>query len=286
MCIVLGRVVPGVAAVALSAFERQVLLLNLQLKMVPKEAPVLTVMQFFSAVQKIYAAGQAGMLVGDHVDEDAEESESTDENLLTIEDYRKGTDGTQTFLFHHGDARAADPRFKSRTTAAVRSAGKLPDETVSHAAHLVLGAPVATTAKPPNTIRAVLERVPGLGRASILSYLNRLVRLSFAESDFRFTAENGKRLRCHPRLESSQPASANMKEDLAAGRLSRIEFIKTEVFRGWTKRASCVPCPSVWCTKLNDALRSREICPCSSRQSRRPEIWVTTTFRLDLLVRE
>ena len=209
---------------ALSADERHVMLLNFSTVMVPKEAPAWSPAKFFEAVKLIHQAGQASMVVGEKVGEE-EGEEANPKSIMRIADLREGTDGTITILLHHGDGKASDPRFMHKKTAKIRSAGMTVDETLSHAAHLVVQLPIGPAKA--LTVKAALERAPSLGRSNVMNFLNRLVRRSSTASDYRFMSDQGKSLRYHAKLAATMPLSANMKADLAESRINRIEFVRT-----------------------------------------------------------
>ncbi len=210
---------------ALSAHERQIMLMNLKVAMIPPEAPRWSVEDFFSAVQKIYAESGAAMSIGEAAPSEDEDLPNDGANLIRIADIRPGTDGTLTILLHHGDAAASDPAFMNMGSGKVRPAGKGDDDALAHAGHLV----IAGSAGRPKTapVRALLERVPSLGRLTTLRFLNAIVRRTCQDSGLSFVSpETGRAMKYHPRIDATQPLSANLKRDLTGGRLSRIELIK------------------------------------------------------------
>lgn len=216
---------------ALSQHERQVLLMNLRVEMVPQEATAWSVAMFFQAVKKIYDQGAAADLISDEMGEEGETAPG--KNLLKIADVVSSDDGTLALLFHHGDARATDPALMHLRTGAIRTAGKSDADGLAHAAHLVL------QPEPPNggkssATHALLERVPSLGRSTVIAFLNTIVRKACQVSGVTFLdSATGRALRYHPKLTVSVPASATLKADLKAGRISRIEFFKHNVTGGF-----------------------------------------------------
>ena len=91
---------------------------------------------------------------------------------MTIED-----DGIVTILFHHGDARATDPALMEIDSGDVRTAGKQPNEVVAYAAHLMISTQKYVSAT--GQCRALLERVPNLGRGTVMAFLKSFVTKLF-----------------------------------------------------------------------------------------------------------
>ena len=213
---------------ALSQHERQVLLLNLGIEMIPDEAPPWTVRDFFDCVKQTYDSKVAATYVGDTVNEDGEVTGGG--NPLSIADLRLGTDGTLTLLFHHGDKRAPDPALMHIPTRKVRTAGKGEDDGLAHGAHLVVS---NSSGAPGSLTPALLERVPNLGRSMVIGFVNTMVRrVCQARGDSFVDPDNGKQYKCYPRLTLTLPASATVKDDLQHGRISRIEFVKHDIVDG------------------------------------------------------
>ena len=161
----------------LGEFERQALLFNLHVEIVPDEASdhagEMTTAEAVSILYDIYRSGEATMRISEYVGEpdedDAEEGEnSLGQNVILIRDMSIDKNGMATILLQHGDAQAADPALMKIRTGAVRTAGKTDDEVVAYAGHLI----ISTDRHISNTgqCRALLERVPNLGRSSVVAF--------------------------------------------------------------------------------------------------------------------
>ena len=215
---------------AVSAHERQILLLHLRVESIPAGAPTWSVADFFAAIEKIFAEGGAASRVaeglGSEDDEEGEDQQAgaSEANLMRIARTSSGQDGTYIMLLHHGDAMASDPALMNVRSGAIRQAGKGIDESVAHAAHLAVA--IRPGQAKAEAVKAALERMPGLGRLSTIQFLNTLVRKSCQDSHLSWIdPDTGRPARYHPRLVASQPLSASLRRDLAGGRLSRIELI-------------------------------------------------------------
>ena len=145
----------------LSAHERQVMLLNLRVTMVPDHAPQWSVADFFNAIEQLHASGAAAANVADELSGEDEEGEVDGKILIRIADTRTAEDGSYTVLVHHGDAAAPDPNLINLRSGRVWAAGKGVDDALAHACHFVIaGSPSLPKAAP---VRAALERAPVLG---------------------------------------------------------------------------------------------------------------------------
>src|ERR1700737_5539569 len=116
----------------LGEYERQVLLFNLHVQMVPQEASEveeMTVSDVIATLKELFDAGKAHMRVGEFVGEpdeeiiEAEAAEATGqvaegENVILIRSMRIDKDGVVSILLHHGDPRAADPPLMEITNEA------------------------------------------------------------------------------------------------------------------------------------------------------------------------
>lgn len=129
-------------------------------------------------------------------------------------------------LLWAGDASLADPAFVDLSTRTRRIAQKGPTEGVGYGAHVMID---LNPSPRPIVYRAILECVPGLGRATITSYLNWLLRerAAIIKRTFDEPQPGGgsKALRWHPKLKSQLQGSLSLKEDLKAGEISGVELI-------------------------------------------------------------
>src|ERR1700730_4025354 len=115
----------------LSEWERQILLLNLSVEPVPKEATDTNMSFVFNAIQEVFDNQKAFMAIGERVLEngDSEDSDATGENnnnIISIRALEYGNDGTITILLQHGDTQAPDPAFMDVRDFSIRRAGKKP----------------------------------------------------------------------------------------------------------------------------------------------------------------
>jgi predicted transcriptional regulator len=194
--------------------------------------------QVIKFIQNIFDSADAFMRVGDYVSDDDSEDESEDrgDNIILIKNISIDNTGIAHFLIHHGDARAADPAFIKIRSGEVRKAGKRPDEGLGHASHLM----ISTTASKAGQYRALLERVPNLGRSTVMAFLNRLLRKEAKRLDLTFDKSN-RQYRYHPKLLAHQPMSYKLKSDLKTGKLSRIEFVSHHVADGFEEKDRVIP---------------------------------------------
>ena len=230
----------------LSEHERQVMLFNLHVGMVPEDAPRVPMAQVLDLLQDAVAADEAYMLVGEHVSDEEDEDEEKDreptgpKNIVSIAEMAADEDGTVTLLLHHGDVGAADPALMKILKRTVRNAGKAADEGVAHAAHLVIS--TRKHLSPSGQCRALLERVPNLGRSTVIGFLNRLIRVRAKALPMTYKdPKTGRKKKCHPKFVSQSQMSHRLKSDLKGGKLSRIEFVTRRVVGGFEEKNRVVP---------------------------------------------
>jgi hypothetical protein len=226
----------------LSEWERQILLLNLSVEAVPSEAPDTDMSFVFNAIQEAFDNQKAFMAIGERASEDGdgETSEAADENnnIISIRALERGNDGTFTILLQHGDTQAPDPAFMDIRDFSIRKAGKKPTDGLAHAAHLIISQRRSRNRQS----RALLERVPNLGRGIVLTFLNRLLREYAAEQELTFLAADTKRQRrYHPKLVTYQQLSHQLRADIQRGRLFQIEFVRHQVHAGFEEPDEIVP---------------------------------------------
>lgn len=227
----------------LSEYERQVLPFNLHVEMVPEEADAMTVAAAMKMLKTIYDDGDAYMFIGEHLSDDdgaTDDEPAEGDNAILIREMTLDKDGFAVILLHHGDADAADPALMQIRSGRIRNAGKKDDEGVAHAAHLIVSAEKHQSAS--GQSRSLLERVPNLGRSTVIAFLNRLLRLRAKKDLMEFKDKKTKRpKRCHPKLVSHQQLSPHLKADLEGGKLSSIEFITRKVVGGFEEKNLIVP---------------------------------------------
>lgn len=227
----------------LGEHERQVLPFNLHVEMVPEEADAMTIAATMKMLKAIYDDGEATMFIGEHLpDEDEEDGREPEEgdNAILIREMTIDKDGIATILLHHGDADAADPALMQIKSGKIRNAGKKADEGLAHAAHLIVSSEKHQSAS--GESRAILERVPNLGRSTVIAFLNRLLRLRAKKDHMEFKDKVSKRpKRCHPKLVSHQQLSPHLRADLESGKLSSIEFVTRHVVGGFEEPNLIVP---------------------------------------------
>lgn len=241
---------------ALSENERHIFLFNLHVEMVPKEVPdeeALTIPLLLETLQRLFKEGKASRRIGERIpdddekaskDEDKKEKDEDEDkenpNVIFIKSIEIADDGTATLLLHHGDAQAPDPALINIQTGDVRTAGKKKNEGSAHAAHLVISTKkhVSVTGQ----CRAQLERVPNLGRTTVMRFLNILLREDARERHLEYTDKKTKKQhRFHPKLISQEQLSAALKADIEEGRLHKIELIRRKHVPGFDESDRVVP---------------------------------------------
>lgn len=185
--------------------ERQVLLFNLRVLSVPEQPEPPSMGEILTTLRDVFVSGKAVMKVGELVSEEGPDEEKTEEaaqegeNLILIKDIHLDAAGYVTMLLHHGDASAADPALIQFASRNVRRAGKKRGEGVAHAAHLIVSTTENITVK--GDCRALLERVPNLGRSTVMGFLNRLLRKHAQENTLTFEEKDTHKVkRYHPKL--------------------------------------------------------------------------------------
>jgi hypothetical protein len=224
--------------------ERHVLPFYLHVAMVPEEADAVSMADAVKMLKAIYDEGKAYMLIGEHIAREEEDDGETEppkgDNAILIRDMKIERDGTVTLLLHHADAHAADPALMQIRNGRIRNAGKRTNEGVAHAAHLLISTEKHLSASGQSC--ALLERVPNLGRSTVIAFLNRLLRIKAKNDQMEFKNNKTKRhKRCHPKLESYQQLSPHLKSDLETGRMSSIELVRRHVVHGFEEDNVVIP---------------------------------------------
>jgi hypothetical protein len=229
---------------ALGKYERHVLPFYLHVAMVPEEANAVSMADALKMLKAVYDDGKAYMLIGEHIakdeEEDGEAEPAKGDNAILIRDMKIERDGVATLLLHHADAHAADPALMHIRNGKIRSAGKKANEGVAHAAHLLISTEKHLSVSGQSC--ALLERVPNLGRATVIAFLNRLLRIKAKNDDMEFKDNKTRRLkRARPKLESYQQLSPHLKTDLESGKLSSIELVRRLVVHGFEEDNVVLP---------------------------------------------
>jgi len=82
----------------------------------------------------------------------------------------------------------------------------------------------------------------GLGRSTVIAFLNRLLRRHARDTTMTYEDKKTKReKRCHPKLVAQQQMSHRLKADLEEGKLSRVEFVTRHVAGGFEERNRVIP---------------------------------------------
>jgi len=131
-----------------------------------------------------------------------------------------------TLLLMIGDAAMVNPALLDLQRKTVRVIEKRPTEGVGFAAHLVID--LRPTPRP-ITYKAVLEMVPSIGRSTVTTYLNWLLRRRFQEAGKTFAEVlpdgSHKNRVWHPKLGASMHLSTKLRDDLRAGQISGVQLI-------------------------------------------------------------
>ena len=123
---------------------------------------------------------------------------------------------------------------------------------MAYAAHLLIS--TKKHVSPTGQCRALLERVPNLGRGTVTAFLNRLLRKHAADDELRYEDPKTKReKRCHPKLVALQQLSHRLKTDLQDGKLSRIDFVTRKKVAGFEEKNRVIPINQILVHKVVNA---------------------------------
>lgn len=243
-----ANAIKGGQELPLSKYERSIMLFGVHVTLVPEEANseyVLSLTECLAIIQEAWKAGRAQMSVGEYVDDSdtnsSEENGARDRvNILSIKDMVWEDDGAVAILFDHGDASAADPAIKDFGTMETQTVLIKENQGLAHAAHLLISTEdhVSSTGR----ARALLERVPNLGRSVALTFLNRILREEAAARNIEFRDPDTKKMKkCHPKFIMHNQLSDQLKEDLKSGRLNKVAFVSRKIPDTFEEHGRVVP---------------------------------------------
>lgn len=212
-----------------SAFERQVLLFHVQPTSIPRGAPILKMKDLVGMIHAEWKAGKAITRLEELEAEDLDQeviqtARKRPNNAVYIQDMWVGDDHCE-ILLTLGDAAEADPtivNLKNREQISVRKGA---DGGVGFSTHVCIS---FKGSAPPVQYRATLERMSNLGRNTVLTYLNRVLRNhTRGKGEFRFVeAGTDRDLAYRPKLLSAAQPSRRLLTAFKTGQFSEVVLIQ------------------------------------------------------------
>lgn len=197
----------------LDLYSRWVLHLEVRMEPHPKEAPVLNLRDELGHLFTAFETGHAVQLI------------NSDTAAIRIRDIRhQRNDDALVILFNYSDKNISDPVFEELETGTLRTEPKLEGEGVAVSAHMAIALETVTPGAA--AYKAVLEDVPGIGRSKITPFLKFLYRNS---TRIQWMAPDGSVKNCRPMFDILGRMSDSLRNDLAEGKLSWIEFVQHHV---------------------------------------------------------
>lgn len=211
-----------------SAFERQVLLFHIGIETAPKGADIPKMAEVAQMLNSEWKANRAVTrleeLEAEDIDQETlETAKKRPNNAVFISDMQLRPDGCDVLLTL-GDAAESDPTIIHLRKRTLNHVSKGKDGGVGFSAHLSLS---FKGSAPPVQYRATLERMHNLGRSTVVTYINRILRNYARENKFRFVeATTGRDLAYRPKLKSVSQPSRALKSALKTGRFSEVVLIQ------------------------------------------------------------
>lgn len=212
-----------------SAFERQVLLFHLQPTTIPKGATIPTMKDVAGMIHAEWKAGKAitrlEELEAEDLDQDViEHAKKRPNNAVYIQDMGIGTDHVE-ILLTLGDAAEADPTIVNLKNRELTPISKGADGGVGFSTHICIA---FKGSAPPVQYRATLERMSNLGRNTVLTYINRVLRNHVrGKGEFRFVEAGTERdLAYRPKLLSATKPSRKLLTAFKTGQFSEVVLIQ------------------------------------------------------------
>lgn len=212
-----------------SAFERQVLLFHLQPSALPKGAPLSSMKDIAGMLHAEWKAGKAITRLEELEAEDLDQetiknAKKRPNNAVYIQDMSLGTDHCE-LLLTLGDAAEADPTIVNLKSREFTPVPKGTDGGVGFSTHLCIS---FKGSAPPVQHRATLERMSNLGRNTVITYINRILRNhTRGKDEFRFVEAGTERdFAYRPKLLSAAQQSRKLLTAFKTGRFSEVVLIQ------------------------------------------------------------
>jgi len=216
-----------------SAFERQVLLFNLRVETVPRGATPPNMKEVADILHGEWKGNRAitrlEELDAENVDQETLAlAKKRPNNAVYIQDMRRHENSCE-ILLTLGDAAEADPTIVHLKSREQTSVAKGNDGGVGFSAHLCLS---YSASAPPVLYRGTLERMHNLGRNTVVTYMNRLLR-NYAKDNprFRFVDDKGTDKAWRPRLASVTKASRSLATAVKTGRFAEVTLVQRKKIR-------------------------------------------------------
>lgn len=211
-----------------SAFERQALLFNLRVETVPKGAPAPTMKEVADILYGEWKGNRAitrlEELDAENVDQETLAlAKRRPNNAVYIQDMRRHERSCE-ILLTLGDAAEADPTIVDLKSRRLTPVAKGTDGGVGFSAHLCLS---YSPSAPPVLYRGTLERMHNLGRNTVITYMNRLLRNHARDNPrFRFVDDKGGDRAWRPRLASVTKESRSLASAVKTGRFAEVTLVQ------------------------------------------------------------
>lgn len=214
---------------ALSKYERDIILMKAKAVVVPQDAPVATLEDAFDIIYELFIKNKATAYLDSK--QNVISAVIVSGNPVPVDsihiadmNYDKST-GVCSILVNRGDENLTDPAFIDTVTRKSRVAAKGTNEVVGYSAHIVIDF------KNPDAIgchKLIFERVPNLGRSLVFEFFNHLLK-AHAENNtkFQFTNPKTKQVKDYRiKFDTEFAKSPQLEKDLKEGRMTGVELIK------------------------------------------------------------
>ncbi|WP_085904180.1 hypothetical protein [Kiloniella majae] len=218
---------------AISKFERDILILKMALSPYPRSAPETSIDEVLESINRIYNNGDAkvqlddrGYPVGDGVD-DSNLDNYDPKNTVYISDLEIN-DKTKlaTLLINRGDPTISASSFLNPETKEIRTPEPTEKETVGHSAHFIIDFnPENMTG---NFYPTFLEKMPSVSRTVIRTFINKLLYNDFQKRNVTYVNAKKKDINYRPVIQIEGFLSDTLRTDLETGTLTMVEFTKKE----------------------------------------------------------
>lgn len=224
--------------IALKENERHAVLFNVKVDDLPDDLDVGTrsLTEAMELVKRMFDEDKADMTFAEARAEDGDSPEASDAaaararpTLITILDMAVDKRNHRaTILLGSSNRELSDPGFMNTRTKRSRIEKKKRGEGIAVSAHLTFS--LHGSAASPTLYRATLEQVPGLSRAAVIPYLNRLIRRACNEDEaYRHEKPGTSSLRKFwLKLVTSVEPNQKLMRDIEEGNISGVDLIRND----------------------------------------------------------